>query len=253
MPFNVPVRPKSGDSSGASSSQQISHSRCSAAGEPPFGAPCARHHVPMPPPLASVVAAFSGAAQERLEGMGWRKRAGDVYTLDRGDLLGWLGLNRATKYEPMTVNPVVGVRHQETEAKVADLRGEKPHPYIPPTISSPIGYLRIGRYYEVTVASVTDAARAADELANLIEQDAHPFIERHLTVAAIIDGLETERLSASPIEYRLPVLLTIAGDSERARQVLDAGVAGRANRVDAEAEQYRAFAAAAQRWIASAG
>ncbi|MDP9403981.1 MAG: hypothetical protein M3P85_11810 [Actinomycetota bacterium] len=134
---------------------------------PEQGAARACDDVWMPPALAPVIAAFTSAARERFEDTGWRKRSGEIYTLDHGDFVGWLGLNRATKYEPMMLNPVVGVRHQPTEAVVSACMGTQPHAYVPPTISSPIGYLRLGRHLEVAVQGVDDAVRAAGELADL--------------------------------------------------------------------------------------
>lgn len=76
--------------------------------------------------------------------LGFKKRAGDVFTVDLDeDVLGWLGLNRATEHRPageVEINPVVGVRHQVVERIVAECRGEKFHAYQPPTVSTPLGY-----------------------------------------------------------------------------------------------------------------
>lgn len=204
----------------------------------------------MPPQLSPVISTFSGAAKERLVVAGWRKRAGDLFTLDRGDFLGWLGLNRATKYEPLKVNPVVGVRHQPTETKVAELIGQKPHGYIPPTLSSPIGYLGLGRFIEIAVADVADVGRAVDELATLVERDALPFIESNTTLDALVASLSDRPLvPQAQAELRLPVLLAQVGRKNDALAYLADAVERRGNRNDPEARLYRDFAERATAWI----
>src|SRR5690606_27740771 len=79
-----------------------------------------------------------------LAGLAFEKRAGDIFTRDlTSEVLGWIGLNRATRGRPgvLEINPVVGVRHQPIERLLAELRGEKAHPYVPPTLSVHLGYL----------------------------------------------------------------------------------------------------------------
>ncbi|MGZ4184450.1 MAG: hypothetical protein ACXVEW_01870 [Solirubrobacteraceae bacterium] len=48
-----------------------------------------------------------------LGGLGFRKRAGAIFTIELDDpVIGWLGLNAATEHQPAgqaSVNPVVGV------------------------------------------------------------------------------------------------------------------------------------------------
>src|SRR5262249_52463542 len=91
-----------------------------------------------------IIAAMSAAAKDNLVDAGFRKRTGDIFTRDLGDhALGWVGLNRATYNNrgPLDVNPVIGVRDQEVERLLAELLGERFHPYLPPTVSTPLGYL----------------------------------------------------------------------------------------------------------------
>jgi len=60
-------------------------------------------------PLASLVE----TVRQPLAELGFRKRAGGVFTSDLGDdVLGWLGLNTASEHvKGVEVAPVVGVRH----------------------------------------------------------------------------------------------------------------------------------------------
>jgi hypothetical protein len=121
--------------------------------------------------MRDLIDAFGAEAVAHLKQAGWRKRAGWIFTreLDEEFLL-WLGLNRATKYHPLGINPVVGIRYQPLERLLAELRGAKPHTYIPPTISTPLGYLTDeNRYLELKVSRVEEAATVALELTRLVE------------------------------------------------------------------------------------
>ena len=69
-------------------------------------------------------------------------RTGASLLLER--LLSWLGLNTASLAGApgdLLVNPVVGVRCQAVEARVAQGRGERLQSYVPPTTSEPLRYL----------------------------------------------------------------------------------------------------------------
>jgi hypothetical protein len=85
------------------------------------------------------------ALREPLEQAGFRKRPGGIFTVVLADgVLGWLGLNHASRYrEPgqVAIGPVIGVRHQAVERLVAVLRRERFHEYQPPTVSTRIGYI----------------------------------------------------------------------------------------------------------------
>lgn len=79
--------------------------------------------------IASLTPMNLEAALPLLANIGFRKLAGDVFTLAlTPDVIGWLGLNRATQHRGLgevEINPVVGVRFQEVERLVAECRGEK--------------------------------------------------------------------------------------------------------------------------------
>lgn len=85
------------------------------------------------------------AVRGPLAELGFRKRAGGIFTVDlEPDVLGWLGLNRASEHQPsgsFEVNPVIGLRLQRVEREVARLTSQPFHQYIPPSASSPLGYL----------------------------------------------------------------------------------------------------------------
>jgi hypothetical protein len=210
----------------------------------------------VPAAVGSVVKAFSAAARDRLVRDGWRKRAGDIFTRGDGDFIGWLGLNSATKYEPVGINPVVGVRHQELERQVALFMGRKPHAYIPPTLSSPVGYLRPeAAYIEVKVASAADAGEAAEQVAGLVRDHGEPFIAALSGEDAVLAALERGEyvIHRAHGEERLPVMYGLVGRESDARAALEAALASREGRTDAEAAAYRSFALAVERWLGESG
>ena len=90
---------------------------------------------------------------------GLKKHADSVYTLDLSPgILGWFGLNRATRHRApgeVEINPVVGVRFQEVEQLVSALCGEKFHSHIPPTVSSPLGYVMPDARYRGAIPKLT--------------------------------------------------------------------------------------------------
>jgi hypothetical protein len=199
-----------------------------------------------------MIRAFSEAARERLSEGGWNKRAGEIYTLGDGDFIGWLGLNRATKHEALRNNRVVGVRYQSLERHVAVLTGVKPHAYITPTLSSPIGYLRPeNKYLELAVASVADAANAAQDLVQLVAHHGERFIAGHSSVEAVREALAAGRFLVmnAHAEYRLPTLHGLVGDHEAAEAAAASGLARRGDRTDEEAVAYRTFVTNLRTWL----
>ena len=67
--------------------------------------------------MRDLITAFSAAARTQMAQAGWRKRGGaDIFTLDLGEgYLAWLGLNRASQYHLLKVNPVAGLRYEPLE------------------------------------------------------------------------------------------------------------------------------------------
>jgi hypothetical protein len=65
--------------------------------------------------MRDLISAFSGAVKARLVRAGWKKRTGtsSPWTSVTG-FSAWLGLNSATKWHPLQIHPVPGVRHDES-------------------------------------------------------------------------------------------------------------------------------------------
>jgi hypothetical protein len=189
-----------------------------------------------------------------LTSQGWRKRTGEIYTFDLTDgFHGWLGLNRATKYRPLQINPVVGLRHEPLMRLIDELSGTKQR-YVAATISSPVGYLTPEhRFLQLSVDSLADVDVAADELVRLVEKYGLPFARAHASTAelerALRDG--TYLVVREYAIKRLPALLAVAGRHDEARTVADSYLASISSRRDPAAEHDRAFAAALASWIES--
>lgn len=93
--------------------------------------------------IASGIELAVWVLREPLERTGFHKRSGAIFTVVLADgVLGWLGLNYASRYrEPgqVAIGPVIGVRHQAVERLVAEMRRERFREYQPPMVSTPIG------------------------------------------------------------------------------------------------------------------
>jgi hypothetical protein len=84
------------------------------------------------------------ASTRELQPIGFKKRMSGVYTAELAPgYLGWLGLNEATHRGDGSValGPVVGVRSHEVESLVVEMADRKARSYLPPTISTNIGYI----------------------------------------------------------------------------------------------------------------
>lgn len=205
-------------------------------------------------------AALWGDIVERLQRLGFKKRAGVVFTRDAGaDVLGWLGLNRASRHTApgeFEVNPVVGIRHQGVERVVAELRGEKFHAYQPPTVSSPLGYLMPeARYRAWLVSDAPESEASIADLVAAVGEHAVPFLESNATLTALCGLLDEGLGFEHQVVYRRPVAWLLAGEADRAATLVDAAEADLGARDDAAAAELRAFVAAFRRryLVSSAG
>ena len=124
-----------------------------------------------------------------LEKIEFKKRTRDVFTLDLAPgVLGWLGLNRATQHHTpgaVEINPVVGVRFETVERLVAECRGEKFHAYLPPTVSSPIGYVMPQKQYMGWVFSPGRSDEAATDMTDAIAADGVAFMHSIVDLAEL--------------------------------------------------------------------
>jgi hypothetical protein len=184
--------------------------------------------------------------REPLEQTGFRKRAGEVFTIVLADgVLGWLGLNHASRHRPpgqIAINPVVGVRHQAAERLIASLRREAFHEYQPPTVSTPIGYVMPAHRYIDWEFGGQHGTAAGAELFAAVADYGIPFMRSLIQLPAILEAIN-QGLCHNP-EYRLPAVLEVMGRHNDAMAAVARAVDELGERHDAAAQQLRHFAAA---------
>jgi len=183
-----------------------------------------------------------------LAAAGFRKRTGEVFTTEVApDVLGWLGLNTVTRHLPtgqMEVNPIVGVRHQRIEQLVAELCGEKPHAYNPPTLSVSVGYLLPERRYRCWHLGGSDTMAVAEDMVRTIVVHAVPFMQEMADRGELVHGLKGKFGIEGLRNYRIPVARLLGGDPAGAVEHLDHSLAKQGVRTDPAALRFRAFAEA---------
>jgi hypothetical protein len=197
--------------------------------------------------MRDLIAAFSAAARGRLSEAGWRKRSGDVHTFDLGGgFQAWLGLNRASQYHPLAINPVVGLRFDPVERLLAGLLGERPRPSA--TIARPVGYLTSqNRFLQLKVATEDDAEPAADELLGLVNNYGLPFARRYADQEALTAAVAAGGNVPNPHRVRLllPALQHLQGREEEAHEALSIGLSHYPDATAGPAAaEYHRFAAA---------
>jgi hypothetical protein len=177
--------------------------------------------------------------------MGFQRRNQQILTLALdGDALGWLGLNAATRHLPRSqaeIFPVVGVRHQTVERLVADCRGVPFHPFIPPTVSTPLAYLLPDPRYRTWLFAGEDEA-VAQQLGELVKKYAVPFMVAAAPLSNLVEELKQGSGIASQAAFRRPVALMLAGEITEAQRDVQASVQRLANRTDDAALAFRDFA-----------
>ncbi|GAC1638548.1 MAG: hypothetical protein NVS4B2_27690 [Chloroflexota bacterium] len=193
--------------------------------------------------------------KEPLARLGFQKRSGPIFTVTLApEVLGWLGLNRAflASMKTLEINPVIGLRHQEIERVVAECRNAAFHPYVPPTISSSLGYVTpAGSYVPWLFNDLERLDETADHLAHAIEQYGIPFIREGQELSGVLALMD--RGLGLQLAYTRPVAYLLAGDSSEAERVLDASVANVRDRDDPAAQDFRAFATRLHGRIALSG
>lgn len=197
---------------------------------------------------------FTAAVRPRLEALGLKKRAGEIYTIEVGpDVLGVVGLGRATEHGVLRIWPTVGVRHQPTEALLAALSGMKAHSYAPATIGCGLGYLMpVKRWTEWSVDDAASAEPRATEVANAIGAYGLPAIRANASLEKILEAMTSRQpMGSVRTDYALPVVLAELDRPDEAATEVGRHLEKRRGHTYPEADQYRAFADAFGKWQAA--
>jgi hypothetical protein len=189
-------------------------------------------------------------AERALTSLGFRKRAGQIYTAPlRPRILGWLGLSHVIERGSVAVSvaPNVGVHHHDIERVVATLLDRRPLAYEPPTVATNIGYLTPRhRYAEWTIEDETQIQPAMHELAETVRDAGLPFMTSNVELPILLDTLRHPSLGGPGylVSYRVPVCLVLMGRRDEANAALAECLSSMGQRTDAAAASYRRFAAA---------
>ena len=166
--------------------------------------------------MRDVIRAYEAALKEVLTQAGWKRRTGGLFTKPvQGDCLAWLGINRATKYWPLHVNPVVGVHHPQVESVRRALLPPLPKPtYVGATYAIPVGYLTPAKtYLTLDVPSSAEAPTVAAETAALAETYAVPLATRLADLEALSGALAEGPLTQA---HAPPIVLALLGRRDEA-------------------------------------
>ncbi|MHC4621275.1 MAG: hypothetical protein ACYTEQ_26305 [Planctomycetota bacterium] len=163
--------------------------------------------------------------RERLEKLGMRKRRGDYYTLElNSEVIGIVDLSPShyNRGRLLTINPIIGVRHQPLEKLLAELKEEKFHSYIPPTILIPIGYLMPSKSF-ITWKFMFDINYEVivDDMINAIKKYGFAYMDDHKTLEAIFDSIIYGYRKDQPTWYLIPVGYYLLGDSKKAKKYIN--------------------------------
>ncbi|MFF7216014.1 hypothetical protein ACFZAU_36675 [Streptomyces sp. NPDC008238] len=199
--------------------------------------------------MRDLIAAFNAAARERMTEAGWRRRGrGGIFTLDLGDgFEAWVGLNTATRYHPLQINPVAGLAYVPLERLLAELLGEKPVPG-KATLSRPIGYLTpYSSFLQLKIATPEAAGPAAEELVELVIRYGLPHSRRYASPDRLLAALEEGGHVGNPGRANLliPALHLLRGEADRATSTAQQHLLRYGNDLSmANVEEYHRFARA---------
>jgi hypothetical protein len=187
---------------------------------------------------------IEGSLVPLLGAEGFKKRSGEVFTVDLAEgFVGWLGLNRAKHPQGLELNPVVGVRCQELEGLLSTLLGERPHKYVPPSLSISLGYLMPEQQYRCWVVQEDVVISSVADMVAAIVRYGVPFVESACSLSKIGELLESPRFSsAENAMYRRPLIKWLMGDRKGALEVCASSARQFDGRSDLAAEHLMQFA-----------
>lgn len=183
--------------------------------------------------------------RQPLEALGYRKRAGAVFTLPIDDeFLGWLGLNTASEHlggTGINVLPIVGLRHQPTERLIAECAGRKFHAFQPPTIRASIGELMAEPTYATWLVDRDQSGGTVDAMVEAVRDVGLPFVRTNATLSELRRRID-DGFSSDQLAYRRSAAAVVVGDPSAARAIVDDALRVIDGRTDAAANDFRRFA-----------
>jgi hypothetical protein len=178
----------------------------------------------------------------KLEDRGFRRDKTKTWAIDvSSEVVGAVALSRVMRGEGFELSPIVHLRHRSVESLLRRSLGVK---LAAPAIAANIGYLSpIARCKTWSLEHQDDSGFAGKvgDVVQSIDEWAIPFMNRHTTLAAVWDTIESKGHCSAP-EFVIPAVHMLLGRREAAIQFTDAELARR--RGTASFEIYRAFSVA---------
>lgn len=194
---------------------------------------------------------------DALAGIGFKKRAGGIFTIGiNDDALGLLGLNHASRAGipgQLNMNPVCGARLQSLERTLAEIQGEKFHQYFPPTVSDPLHYLaRPGVASNWVLFRDTPEANAVviADIVNCVETAGLSYMRKRATLETMTQALVANEGHRWQTVFRAPVALWLLNRDEEALSAMEAQLTEIGSQENAAYDNYRKFSATLKRRVA---
>lgn len=161
-------------------------------------------------------------AEEPLRAKGMRKHKQGIFTREiNEDVNGVVGFNCATK-GGLSINPIIGVRHEPLERLLAELKGCDFIPYNADTIAFPIGYLSKPKdykrwYFEQGRDNAVTVANMLDEITTV----GFGYMEANQTIEAMCERIAKDgHFMMNSDVYQLPVGYLMLGRFDEAERVV---------------------------------
>lgn len=198
------------------------------------------------------------ALEAAIADLGYKRRKAGLFTRELADdVLGWLGLNTATRSQPaghVLVNPVIGVRFQKIEELVAEGRGEKAHRYTPPTLSTTLVKVTPGSSSTnwVLTGDENHNATVIESINDALSTTGAAFMNEHAALEALLPTFERTCANDQSAAYRWPLALRLLGRPDDARAAIKQVRESLGSRDDLAANEQRAFLDWAEKTTAAA-
>jgi hypothetical protein len=162
------------------------------------------------------------AIEQQCGNVGFRRRASVYFTKSlNADTIGVLAFV-PNKDEQILVVPSLAVRYQPLERLVAELTGEKFHPYLSGTLACPLGHVPpLQELLWFYFSADEDPTARLQEMFRIVEQIAIPWMERHPDLDSFIKDLQSGYRFAhrDSVQLRLPAAYYLKKDFSRARSL----------------------------------
>lgn len=185
--------------------------------------------------------------EEGLESLGFRKKKARFTLLVSEDVLGRVGLNKATTGRGrgvVEINPVIGVHNLRVGRLVAELVREEFDESGLWLAQANVGYLSpASEYVPYLFVEGTSPDRLADQLVDAVKTYGLPFIHSNVPLPTLLETMRSARFG-SPFsrDYGIPVALYLLDRNSEAEAFLSDELAKIGARTDPAAQRFQGFA-----------